>query len=81
VLIVQTVINAVDTIVFGFSGSMTTRAGLPDMRNLIAVQSVVGVMLQVVVSSLAAAGLAAIYFELRQTKEGVGAEQLAAVFD
>jgi len=81
VLIVQTVINAVDTIVFGFSGAMTTRAGLPDMRNLIAVQSVVGVMLQVVVSSLAAAGLAAIYFELRQTKEGVGAEQLAAVFD
>jgi hypothetical protein len=81
VFIVEMVINAVDTIGFGFSGAMATRAGLPDMRNLITVQSVVGVMLQVVVSSLAAAGLAAIYFELRQTKEGVGAEQLAAVFD
>jgi hypothetical protein len=51
------------------------------MRNFIAVQSVVAVVLQVVVSSLSAAGLAAIYFELRQAKEGVGVDQLAAVFD
>lgn len=30
---------------------------------------------------LAAAGVAAVYYELRTVKEGVGAEQLAAVFD
>jgi hypothetical protein len=81
VFIVQMVFNAVDTIGFGFSGAVITRGGVPDMRNFFAVQSVVAVILQVVVSSLAAAGLAAIYFELRQVKEGVGAEQLAAVFD
>jgi hypothetical protein len=81
VFIVQMVINAADTMALGFSGAMTTRAGLPDMRNFIAVQSVVAVVLQVVVSSLSAAGLAAIYFELRQAKEGVGVDQLAAVFD
>jgi hypothetical protein len=34
-----------------------------------------------VIASLASAGLASVYFELRQIKEGVGAEQLAAVFD
>jgi hypothetical protein len=81
VFVVQLVINAVDTMVLGFSGAMTTRTGLPDMRNFIVIQSVVAVVLQVVISSLSAAGLAAIYFELRQAKEGVGVDQLAAVFD
>jgi hypothetical protein len=79
--IIQTVINAFDAMAFGFSGAVMTAGGAPDMRNFIAIQSVVAVVLQVVVSSLASAGLASIYFELRQTKEGVGAEQLAAVFD
>jgi hypothetical protein len=81
VFIVQMIINAVDTMALGFSGAMTTRTGLPDMHNFIIIQSVVAVILQVVISSLASAGLAAIYFELRQAKEGVGVDQLAAVFD
>lgn len=81
IFMVQMVINAVDTIGFGFSGAMLTPGGSPDLRNFYAIQSVVGIVLQVMVSTLAAAGLAAIYFELRQTKEGVGANQLAAVFD
>ncbi len=81
IFMAQMVINAVDTIGFGFSGAVLTQGGAPDLRNFYAIQSVVAVVLQVIVSSLAAAGLAAIYFELRQTKEGVGAEQLAAVFD
>jgi MFS family permease len=79
--IIQTIINAFDTMALGFGGATMTRSGAPDMRNFIAIQSVVAVVLQVVISSLASAGLASIYFELRQTKEGVGAEQLAAVFD
>jgi hypothetical protein len=81
VFIVQTVINGASAIGSGIGGAVMVRAGVPDMRNFIAIQSVVAVILQVVVSSLAAAGLAAIYFELRHAKEGVGAEQLAAVFD
>lgn len=40
-----------------------------------------GVVLNTLLASLSSAGVASIYFELRQTKEGVGAEQLAAVFD
>ena len=60
---------------------MTTRTSLPDMRNFIVIQSVVAVVLQVVISSLSAAGLPR-STELRQAKEGVGVDQLAtAVFD
>jgi hypothetical protein len=81
VFVVQLIINAVDTMALGLSGAVTTRTGLPDMRNFLAIQSGVAVILQVVVSSLSSAGLASIYFELRQAKEGVGVDQLAAVFD
>ncbi len=38
-------------------------------------------LLQVAQSMLGAAGIASIYYELRSTKEGVGPETLAAVFD
>ena len=38
-------------------------------------------VLQVIQSLIAAAGVASIYYELRSTKEGVGPESLAAVFD
>ncbi|HXQ15684.1 MAG TPA: hypothetical protein VN814_13770 [Caulobacteraceae bacterium] len=81
VFIVQMVLNAVGQIGFGFGSAAVLRSGAPDLRNFVAVQSVMGVVLQVAVSSLASAGIAAIYFELRQAKEGVGADQLAAVFD
>jgi hypothetical protein len=81
VFIVQTVLNAAGQIGLGFGGAALLPGGAPDLRGFVAVQSVMAVVLQVAVSSLASAGLASIYFELRQAKEGVGAEQLAAVFD
>jgi hypothetical protein len=79
--IVQLVLNSISQIGLGFGGAAVLPGGAPDLRGFVAVQSVMGVVLQVAVSSLASAGLAAIYFELRQAKEGVGADQLAAVFD
>jgi hypothetical protein len=81
VFVVQLVINAVDTIGFGVSGGMNFTGPSAGMSTFFAVQSAVAVILQVVISSLASAGLAATYFELRQAKEGVGVDQLAAVFD
>jgi hypothetical protein len=84
VFIAQMVMNAVGQIAFGMgaAANLTPAAGAPPaLRNFITAQSVVAVVMQVAVASLASAGLASIYFELRQTKEGVGAEQLAAVFD
>ena len=38
-------------------------------------------LLQALTTMINAAGVAAIYFELRQIREGIGAENLAAVFD
>jgi hypothetical protein len=81
VFVAQLIINAVDTIAFGVSGGLSFGARPSGMSTFFAVQSAVAVALQVVISSLASAGLAAIYFELRQAKEGVGVDQLAAVFD
>ena len=44
-------------------------------------QTVVGLISQTLSALVGATGVASVYYELRQVKEGVGAEQLAAVFD
>lgn len=49
--------------------------------NSTAFQLIVAPVLSLVVTPLFAAGIASLYFELRSTKEGVGVEQLASVFD
>jgi hypothetical protein len=41
----------------------------------------IGAALGVITSVLSSAGVAAIYYELRSTREGAGPEALAAVFD
>ena len=46
-----------------------------------AVSVIIEVVGTVATSVISAAGVAALYFELRQSKEGVGAEALAKVFD
>ena len=71
-IIVVGVFTAVFTL--GFAGNLTS----PVLRLAIALVTAV---LQAVVGALGAAGIAAIYYELRSIKEGVGPEQLAAVFD
>jgi hypothetical protein len=85
VFVVQMVMNAIGQIAFGLSGSMSGGVGAGSLpagfRNMLTAQSLVAVVMQVAIASFASAGLASIYFELRQIKEGVGAEQLAAVFD
>jgi hypothetical protein len=45
------------------------------------VRALVSLIANALFGSVSAAGLAAVYFELRQAKEGVGVEQLASVFD
>jgi hypothetical protein len=44
-------------------------------------QTIVQLVLTTLFASISSAGIASIYFELRQTKEGIGAAQLASVFD
>ena len=74
---------AVLSMVLGFailplSSAMTTaNEGLLAMAPVMALQGVV----KVVVATISAAGVAAVYYELRAAKEGIGPEQLASVFD
>jgi len=45
------------------------------------VNSVFSAIVQTITSMISATGVAAIYYEIRQIKEGIGPESLAAVFD
>jgi hypothetical protein len=51
------------------------------VQNILLAQSAIGVILGAFFASISSAGVASVYFELRQTKEGVGVDQLAALFD
>ena len=42
---------------------------------------IVSGLVNVITTTITAAGTAAVYYELRSIKEGIGPEQLAAVFD
>jgi hypothetical protein len=70
----------------GFASSAAAVAASPahttwGFQNLMLMQTVINLISNTLFASLSSAGIASIYFELRQTKEGVGVEQLAAVFD
>jgi hypothetical protein len=71
-------ISVVQQVLLGVVGAAFV-AATPQIRLLdqLPVSAVVGV----VVSVVSAAGVAAIYYELRSTREGAGPEALAAVFD
>jgi hypothetical protein len=49
--------------------------------NVVIVQAVTNLVAQTANALIGSAGVASVYYELRYVKEGVGAEQLAAVFD
>lgn len=71
---------------FAFTGFEGAAGAAPDHlpQGLQAVRwgsAVAGVVINTLLASLSSIGIASIYFELRQAKEGVGADQLAAVFD
>jgi hypothetical protein len=82
--IVEAVLAAVLGVGFATSGAAESLASghtTQGFQNLMLVQFATSLILTTLLASLSSAGVASIYFELRQTKEGVGVEQLAAVFD
>ena len=79
--VVQSLIGAVAGIGIGASAAATTGAAGGAFQSLFVLQTVTSLVLATIFASVGQAGVASVYFELRQTKEGVGAEQLAAVFD
>ncbi|HEX4096611.1 MAG TPA: hypothetical protein VHX64_07775 [Caulobacteraceae bacterium] len=56
-------------------------AGMARAASFNGTEWVVLTVLQIIQSLIAAAGVASIYYELRSTKDGIGPESLAAVFD
>ena len=74
-LLIAVVIGVVIAIPAGVVGMGGTVPGIS------AVSVIIEVIATVATSVVSAAGVAALYFELRQSKEGVGAEALAKVFD
>jgi len=82
VWIVEAAITAV-ALTIGLGAGFTAAGGraLAGVQTLAWVQAGFGLVGNTLLASLSSAGIASIYFELRHAKEGVGVEQLAAVFD
>jgi hypothetical protein len=84
-IVVQFVIQIVTQGVIG--AGMGARAlapgvgGTAGVQGYLVAQSVVALVSRTIGGVIGAAGTASVYYELRQVKEGVGAEQLASVFD
>jgi hypothetical protein len=82
--IVQILMQGVLGVGFASSAAAMAASGgraSQGFQNLLLMQTVINLVQNTLFASLSSAGIASIYFELRQTKEGVGVEQLAAVFD
>ncbi len=71
----------IDAVAIALTGGLNLAALARSGAGFNVAEWVVLTLLQVVQSLIGAAGLASIYYELRSTKEGVGAESLASVFD
>lgn len=82
-IMVQMVLGALLGAGFGFSAAAGSFAGgaADRLQGVMILPMVTALIVRTLLASVATAGLASIYFELRQAKEGVGAEELAAVFD
>jgi hypothetical protein len=78
-LVVQAVVLGLVTA----SGGIATAATLtgPSLRNYLIIQTLANGVIETITALLSSAGIASVYYELRTIKDGVGAEQLAAVFD
>jgi MFS family permease len=68
------------------AGGFTMVSGNPNpaggaLFSFAILQSIATLVAQTVSAMIGSAGVASVYYELRYVKEGVGAEQLAAVFD
>jgi hypothetical protein len=81
VVVYVLIVWIIDAVAIALTGGLSFAALAQGQNSFNGVEWVLMTVLQVVQSLIGAAGLASIYFELRSTKEGVGVESLASVFD
>lgn len=79
-MVIYFIVSAVIGIAIGGLGAATGGSFL-DGSGVLAINLIVLPLTSIVQGVIAAAGVAAIYYELRTAKEGTGAEELAAIFD
>lgn len=80
-IIIAAVIGAVIGILGLAFGDPTTLMVGGASPTYFVVNAIISAFTQSISSMISATGVAAIYYEIRQIKEGIGAENLAAVFD
>jgi len=68
-------------LVFGVFTFVAAAGASSNVMLMGVVQAASSLVLRTITSMIGSAGVASIYYELRQIKEGVGADQLASVFD
>jgi hypothetical protein len=78
--IVQTLLSTVMSVGMGGYAAAAGPSSSA-FQKLFVVQMVISLVVATVFASVGQAGIASVYSELRHAKEGVGVEQLAAVFD
>jgi hypothetical protein len=79
--VLQSLISGVLGIGMGASAAATPGLAGGAFQSFFVFQTITSLTLATLFASVSQAGIASVYFELRQAKEGVGVEQLAAVFD
>jgi hypothetical protein len=77
----QSVLSGVLGVGIGASAAATPGLANGVFQSFFVVNTVIGLVMATLFASIGQAGIASVYFELRQVKEGVGVAQLAAVFD
>ena len=84
ILLLAIIYLVISALIGGVQGAFTEITGGADYSGpsgFLIINAFLAAVIQAVTTMISATGAAAIYFELRQIKEGVGAENLAAVFD
>jgi len=82
-IVIGFIVQMAATVVAGVGSLALTAAG-PNPNSLVGFMgsgAIVGLISQTTTALIGAAGIASVYYELRFVKEGVGAQDLAAVFD
>ncbi len=88
ILLLWIIITVISSIIGAILGAFTLIAGDPTTVLLEGgstvfhfANAIFSALAQAISTMIGAAGIAAVYYELRQIREGIGAESLAAVFD
>ncbi|HEX3405659.1 MAG TPA: hypothetical protein VHS81_00345 [Caulobacteraceae bacterium] len=79
--VLQSIISGVLGVGIGASAAATPGLAGGAFQSFYVFQTIVSLALATLFASISQAGVASVYFELRHAKEGIGVEQLAAVFD